>query len=80
MSLFDEQAIDRAIVRIAHEIVERNENCNNIILVGIKTRGVPMAERISECIFNKIDSSKKITVGSLDITSFRDDVEKEKNI
>lgn len=70
----DENAISRLIVRIAHEIIERNETNNNIILVGIKTRGVPLAERISECIYSKIDNTKKIPVGSLDITGFRDDI------
>lgn len=76
--LLDEKAISRAIVRIAHEIIERNETNENIILIGIKTRGVPLAERISECIYTKIDSSRKIPVASLDITNFRDDIEKNK--
>ena len=74
--VFDENAIARAIVRIAHEIIERNETNDNIILVGVKTRGVPLAKRISECIFSKIDNSKRIPVGSLDITNFRDDIKK----
>ena len=74
--VFDENAIARAIVRIAHEIIERNETNDNIILVGVKTRGVPLARRISECIFSKIDNSKRIPVGSLDITNFRDDIAK----
>ncbi len=74
--VFDENAIARAIVRIAHEIIERNETNDNIILVGVKTRGVPLAKRISECIFSKIDNSKHIPVGSLDITNFRDDIKK----
>lgn len=79
--LFDKKAIERAIMRISYEIIERNENNDEIILVGIKTRGVPLAERISEFIFNKIDSSKRIPVGILDITNFRDDIEKtEKNV
>ena len=80
--LFDERAIERAIMRISHEIIERNESNDNIIFVGIKTRGVPLAERISEFIYNKIDSSKKIPVETLDITYFRDDIKKtevEKN-
>ena len=75
--LLDEKAISRAIVRIAHEIIERNETNENIILIGIKTRGVPLAERISECIYSKIDNSKRIPVGSLDITNFRDDIKKD---
>lgn len=74
--LFDEKAMERAIMRISHEIIERNESNQNIVLVGIKTRGVPLADRISNFIFNRIDSSKKIPVVTLDITNFRDDIEK----
>ena len=48
--ILDDKSIGRAIVRIAHEIMERNENPENIVIVGIKTRGVPLAERISDCI------------------------------
>lgn len=78
--LFDEKAMERAIMRISYEIIERNETKDNIILVGIKTRGVPLAERISGFIYNKIDAAKRIPVGILDITNFRDDIEKsEKN-
>ena len=57
--ILDEKSIKRAIVRIAHEIMERNENPGDIVIVGIKTRGVPLAERISECIYTKIDNSVK---------------------
>ena len=71
----DAKALNRAISRIAHETVERNENINDIILVGIKTRGVPFAERLSDFIYDKIDNSKKIPVGILDITFYRDDLE-----
>ena len=72
--LFDEKAIARSIVRIAHEIMEKNETCDNLIIAGIKTRGVPIANRIAECIYSKIDSTYKIPVYTLDITSFRDDI------
>ena len=71
----DDKALNRAISRIAHETVERNENIADIILVGIKTRGVPFAERLSDFIYDKIDNSKKIPVGVLDITFYRDDLE-----
>lgn len=74
--LFDKKAIERAIMRISYEIIERNETNENIVLVGIKTRGVPLAERISDFIYNKIDSSKRIPVEKLDITNFRDDIDK----
>ncbi len=75
--LFDEKAVSRAITRIAHEIIERNETTNDLVLVGIKTRGVPFANRLSEVIYNKIDSSKKLSVGILDITPHRDDLKTE---
>jgi len=75
--ILDEQALGRAITRIAHEIIERNESTDNLILVGIKTRGVPLAERLSEIIYTKIDSAKKLSVGILDTTYYRDDLKKE---
>ena len=46
----------RVIRRISHEIIEKNENVNDICLVGIKTRGVPLAGRISDCIYNIVVS------------------------
>ena len=46
-SLYDENALSRAIVRIAHEIVENNESVENLCIIGIKTRGIPFAERLS---------------------------------
>ena len=72
--LFNEEAVSRAIIRIAHEINERNESTKDLVLVGIKTRGVPFASRLSEVIYNKIDNSKKLPVGILDITPHRDDL------
>lgn len=74
--LFDAKAIERAVMRISHEILERNEAEDNLVLIGIKTRGVPLAKRISDYIYRKIDSAKKIPVKTLDITNFRDDIEK----
>ena len=73
-SLFDENAVNRAIVRIAHEIIEKNESVDNLCIVGIKTRGVYIASRLAEAIF-KIEN-KKVSVGTLDVSSFRDDVAK----
>lgn len=75
--LFDEKAVSRAIMRIAHEIVERNESVENMILVGIKTRGVPLAQRLSDFIYGKIETAKKLPVGTLDITFYRDDLTKK---
>jgi pyrimidine operon attenuation protein / uracil phosphoribosyltransferase len=70
--LLNSSDIERALVRIAHEIVERNKGAKNIAFVGIKTRGVPLAQRLASIIqgMEQVD----IPVGSLDITLYRDDV------
>ena len=70
--LLNSTDIQRALVRIAHEIVERNKGAKNIGLIGIKTRGVPLAKRLATIIgaMEHVD----IPVGSLDITLYRDDV------
>ena len=71
-SLFDENAVNRAIMRIAHEIIEKNENVDDICIVGIVTRGVPIANRLADAIY-KIEN-KRVAVGKLDISPFRDDL------
>ncbi|MBU5437879.1 bifunctional pyr operon transcriptional regulator/uracil phosphoribosyltransferase PyrR [Tissierella sp. MSJ-40] len=70
--VMDDIKISRSIIRISHEILERNKDTENIVLVGIKRRGVPIAERIAENIkkFEGID----ISVCSLDISLYRDDL------
>lgn len=73
--IMDEKAIERAIFRIAHEIIERNKGVENIVLVGIKTRGWPLSLRLSDKI-EEIEGSK-VPVFPLDITYYRDDVEKD---
>ena len=70
--LMDSEGIRRALTRIAHEIVEKNKGVDNIVLVGIRTRGVPIAERLVENI-EKIEGQKP-PVGVLDITLYRDDL------
>lgn len=72
--IMDKAAIDRSITRIAHEIIERNHGIDNIVIVGIFTRGVYLARRIAEKI-NQIES-KSLEIGSLDITLYRDDLSK----
>lgn len=71
-TLMDKQSIHRALTRIAHEIIEKNKGVQNIILIGIRTRGVPLAERLSK----EIESIEGIAVpvGMLDITLYRDDL------
>lgn len=70
--IMDEQAIRRAVIRVAHEIIEKNKGVSDIILVGIRTRGVPLAERLVREI-EQIEK-KKVGVGVLDITLYRDDL------
>ena len=70
--IMDKPAVKRAVVRIAHEIIEKNKGVDDLILVGIRTRGVPLAERIASEIATI--ENVKIPVGSLDITLYRDDL------
>ena len=71
-SIMDEDGIRRALIRIAHEITEKNRGVDNVALVGIRTRGVPLAARIAEEI-RKIENVE-VPTGSLDITLYRDDL------
>jgi pyrimidine operon attenuation protein/uracil phosphoribosyltransferase len=67
-----ESEVKRALVRIAHEILERNKGVDNLTFIGIRTRGVFLAKRLSQEIF-KIEQVE-IPVGVLDITLYRDDL------
>ena len=71
-SIMDADGIRRALIRIAHEITEKNRGVENVALVGIRTRGVPLAARIAEEI-QKIENVE-VPTGSLDITLYRDDL------
>lgn len=70
--LLDAPSLNRALTRIAHEIIERNKGIDECILVGIKTRGAFLAKRLAEKI-KKIEG-KEIRSGELDITLYRDDL------
>ena len=70
--VLDSQAVARSLVRIAHEILEHNRTTDNLAIVGIRSRGVYLAQRLAECI-KKIDN-KEVPVGVLDITLYRDDL------
>ena len=70
--LLDSPSMNRALTRIAHEIIERNKGIDECILVGIKTRGAFLARRLAERI-EKIEG-KPIRTGELDITLYRDDL------
>lgn len=71
-SVLEAVDIDRVLTRIAHEIVERAKGADNLVLLGIQTRGVPLATRIG----SKISSfeNQPVPVGALDITMYRDDL------
>ncbi|URZ16076.1 bifunctional pyr operon transcriptional regulator/uracil phosphoribosyltransferase PyrR [Clostridium felsineum] len=70
--ILDDKAMKRTLTRIAHEIIEKNRGIDDIILVGIKRRGIPIADRIAD-IIEEIEG-KKVRVGKVDITLYRDDL------
>ena len=70
--IMDETAVNRALARIAHEIVEKNKGTDNIVFLGIKTRGVPIAQKIADNI-SKFEGVS-LEVGELDINHYRDDL------
>jgi pyrimidine operon attenuation protein / uracil phosphoribosyltransferase len=72
-TLLDEQAIAKSLSRIAHEIVEGNPELDRVALVGIHTRGVPLAHRLRRLIHEF--TGHELDHGSLDITFYRDDVQ-----
>jgi pyrimidine operon attenuation protein / uracil phosphoribosyltransferase len=72
-TLLDEAAIAKSLTRIAHEIIEANPDLEDVALVGIHTRGVPLAHRLRRLIHEL--SGQEPALGSLDITFYRDDVQ-----
>ncbi len=70
--VLDAEALGRTLSRIAHEIIERNEDLAKVALVGIHSRGVPLAERLKQLIEER--AGVVIDLGSVDITFYRDDV------
>jgi pyrimidine operon attenuation protein/uracil phosphoribosyltransferase len=70
--LLDAEAVDRTLSRIAHEIIEQNDDLEKVALVGIHRRGVPLAQRLRRLIEER--SGIELAVGQLDITFYRDDV------
>lgn len=70
--LLDDKMIDRSLTRLSHEIIEKNKGVENLVLIGIKSRGVPLANRLSSKI-EQIEG-RRIPVGALDITLYRDDL------
>jgi len=70
--IMDERSMDRAISRIAHEIIEKNKGVDDVVLIGIQRRGVPLAQRLADKI--KEYEGQTLKVGILDITLYRDDL------
>ncbi len=70
--ILDEKGINRTLTRLSHEIIEKNRGVDNIVLVGIHSRGVPLAERIANKI--KEIENVQVPVGTIDITLYRDDL------
>ena len=70
--VLDARDIARALTRIAHEILERNKGAADLVLLGIPSRGVPLARRIAERISTV--EGYAVPVGSLDVTMYRDDL------
>ena len=75
--IMDEGAINRALTRISYEIIEQQKDVSDLVIIGIKTRGITLAKRIA----NKISALEKIKVpvGEVDITLYRDDRHDSKN-
>ena len=70
--LMSASEIERTLVRLAHEIIEKNNGTDKLVLVGIRRRGVPLAQRLARVI-ERIEN-KPVPVGTLDITLYRDDL------
>jgi len=71
-TVLDDRDIARALTRISHEILERNKGADGVVLLGIPSRGVPLAERIAERI--AAVEGETVPSGSLDVTMYRDDL------
>ena len=70
--LLDADALNRTVARLAHEVIERNPDLARVALVGIHTRGVPIAQRLRRLVEER--SGTRVDAGSVDITFYRDDV------
>ncbi|MFC1543883.1 bifunctional pyr operon transcriptional regulator/uracil phosphoribosyltransferase PyrR [Gemmatimonadota bacterium] len=70
-TVMNAEQLERALVRMAHEIIERSEGATDLALIGMQTRGVHLAERLASCIHT--NTGKEVPVGVLDVTLYRDD-------
>ncbi|MBQ8996305.1 MAG: bifunctional pyr operon transcriptional regulator/uracil phosphoribosyltransferase PyrR [Oscillospiraceae bacterium] len=72
--IMNQQDVERTLVRLAHQIVEKNHGVSDVCLIGIKTRGIPLAQRLASLI--ESFEGVSVPVGELDITLYRDDLSK----
>ncbi|MCL5075128.1 MAG: bifunctional pyr operon transcriptional regulator/uracil phosphoribosyltransferase PyrR [Chloroflexi bacterium] len=72
-TIMSEEDVRRALIRIAHEIIERNQGVQDVVLIGMRTRGVPLARRLATNL-GEFEGAE-VPVGELDITLYRDDLE-----
>ena len=74
VQILDDKSISRSITRISHEIIERNKGIKDVVLIGIKTRGVYLAKMIQNELYKF--ENQKVDLGELDINLYRDDLKK----
>jgi len=74
-TVLDSRDVSRALTRISHELLERNRGASDLVLLGLHTRGVPLARRIAERISSV--EGVPVAVGELDVTMYRDDLRKQ---
>lgn len=74
-TVLDARDVSRALTRIAHEILERNKGPEGLVLLGLQTRGVPLARRIAELI--TAGEGVPVATGALDVTMYRDDLRRQ---
>ena len=73
-TVLDARDVSRALTRISHEILERNKGADDLVLLGIRTRGVPLAHRLAARIADVEPLATPLVAGALDITMHRDDL------
>lgn len=72
-AVLTEQEIARSLTRIAHEILEKNRGADDLVLLGIRTRGVPLARRLARLV-DQVEPGAGVQAGALDVTMYRDDL------
>jgi len=70
--IMDQEQIRRSLIRVAHEVVEKNKGLDDVVLIGVQRRGVPMAQRLQKYLMEI--ENREVPVGELDITLYRDDL------